>query len=164
MNLPILIHDKCPSCKPKDYNQTKARFMGQENFGEYLYQCVECAADLWVTEAWAKKHAIEENKDLDTIENLVFDLYLELGSTGIHFLNLRDIEILAGRILEGMEGSADQGKEKLYFEEHLRSVRMLWKLIRGAMGDWKLQIHELEKISTDLTNQVEAQKEKEKSI
>lgn len=61
--VPELIHDNCPSCNPKDYTKTKAKFMGEvEDCGEhkdYLYQCDDCGAKLWVDGQWAMTHKAE---------------------------------------------------------------------------------------------------------
>lgn len=63
MRVPELINDNCPSCNPKTYTKTKAKYLGEvEDCGEhkeYLYQCVSCGARLWVDEQSAKSNKAE---------------------------------------------------------------------------------------------------------
>lgn len=62
--VPGLIYEICPSCNPRSYNKTLAKFMGEtEGNGpdlEYLYQCTDCGAKMWVSEQWAKRNEVKE--------------------------------------------------------------------------------------------------------
>lgn len=62
--VPELINEICPSCNPRTYTKTVARLIGEEQdcgeHKEYLYQCVDCGAKLWVGEQWAVSNGVKQ--------------------------------------------------------------------------------------------------------
>ena len=63
-SIPKKITDICPSCSPIEYTKTTCTFVEQTDdvSDEYLYQCDQCSARLWVDYQWAIRNAYESSK------------------------------------------------------------------------------------------------------
>lgn len=58
---PKYINEICPSCHPREYVKTLAKFVEYDSeTNEYLYKCVDCGAHIWADEQWVKDNAVEE--------------------------------------------------------------------------------------------------------
>lgn len=61
--IPEFIKEICPSCNPRTYVKTKARYLGEVEdcveHKEYLYKCVGCGAKMWANEEWVKLNEIK---------------------------------------------------------------------------------------------------------
>lgn len=61
---PRLIHDICPSCNPRTYVKTVAKFIminEDDKATPLLYQCTKCNSKLWVDEQWAFNNQVKNN-------------------------------------------------------------------------------------------------------
>ena len=56
--VPQYINELCPSCHPREYVKTIAKFFEYDiETNEYLYKCVGCGARIWADKQWAEDHA-----------------------------------------------------------------------------------------------------------
>lgn len=46
--IPQNINDNCPECNPRSYKETGFTFANEENEEEYLYNCDDCNARVWI--------------------------------------------------------------------------------------------------------------------
>ena len=63
------INDVCNECHPQGYELSLSKFTGEkdiveasnadESYIEYLYECCQCGARVWVDEQWMKRNAVE---------------------------------------------------------------------------------------------------------
>ncbi|TYS57903.1 hypothetical protein FZD47_24005 [Bacillus infantis] len=97
------------------------------------------------------------------LKDLVHELDFELGAAGVTLTNLQDIEFLLSQLVDSMEEAAYRGEEKLYFDEHYRSVRVLFNLMRYSMIDLSKEFEVAENLKTNMFALLKQQESKEKA-
>ena len=63
------INESCPSCHPRSCELSLAKFTGEKNIIEasnadesyidYLYECCQCGAKVWVDNQWMKRNKVD---------------------------------------------------------------------------------------------------------
>ncbi|PGZ56826.1 hypothetical protein COE58_27660 [Bacillus cereus] len=91
---------------------------------------------------------------MGNLRTLAFGLDHEASQIKLHTDTLIDVEILLGQLNDKMLEVETEGGERDHYRDHHRTVRILWHVVRQLQAELNDSAETLDKINTDLFNEV----------
>ncbi|MDA2519786.1 hypothetical protein PDN73_28995 [Bacillus cereus] len=88
------------------------------------------------------------------LRTLAFGLDHETSQIKGHTDTLIDVEILLSQLNDEMFEVETEGEERGHYRDHHRTIRILWHVVRQLQAELNDSAETLDKINTDLFNEV----------